>query len=147
MMTSDSRAFAGLEFTTVQFPAMRAFRTLGRLVKLAGPAIGALKGLTLETRLDDIMPSIGEALTNLDVDQAGTLAMDLLASTWAIGTDGKKVEFLQASNIDLVFSGHVRALMECLIWVVKWNFKDFMPGAAPATAAPPAVAAAPAPSP
>lgn len=134
MIQSTTKTFGDLAFTTSTFPARRAFKLLARLLKLAGPAIGGLKGVSLQTDLEDVLPAIGAALSDLDADGVSALALELLSMT-QVNMAGTSVDFAREEAVDLVFSGRLRTYVDVLLWVVRWNFQDFLKGAVAAPSA------------
>lgn len=135
MLKTETKTIDDLTVETTQFPAMRAFTLLGKLVKVAGPALGALSGVDASTDLTTLGPVIASALSDLDPDAATTLALEVLASTVAkleTPTGIRNVALNSRENIDLVFSSRLRTMFQVLGFAISVNYRDFIPGSAPA---------------
>jgi hypothetical protein len=144
MMKIESVDYDGVTFTTQQLPAMRSYRLLARLLKVAGPALTTLASLSPETSVMDAAPMIGGALGGLDPDDAAGLALEILSgttATWA-GDDGKmkKRQLGSQTVIDEVFSGRLRIMLQVLGHALKVNYSDFRLGGSPPAPDAPATA-------
>jgi len=137
MLKREEKEIDGLMFTSVQFPAMYGFGLLARLAKSIGPALAALSGLSPDTDLSDIGPSLRTALVGLDPDEAQKLVLEVLKSTSVLMTEGRKIEFTDRAKVDEVFSGRLKTMFKVLGFALQVNFADFATGNGnPATAAP-----------
>jgi hypothetical protein len=136
MLKQDTQEIDGLKFTCTQFPAMRGFTLLGRLIKTIGPAISVLSSADAEADIRDLAPLIAVALKDLDPDAATALAADVLAGTSVIMD--KHVPLDTRANIDMVFSGKLGTMFKVLAFAVKLNYEDFFGGIAPSAEALPA---------
>ncbi len=144
MIKQETKVIDGISFTTQQFAAMRGFTLLGKLVKVVGPALGALSGAGADTELSTMGPVIAGALSGLDPDAAAALALEILSGTVAqIDTDKgvRNVTLNTRENVDLVFMGKLRTMFNVLGFAISVNYQDFGVGSgagllAPATPTP-----------
>ncbi len=130
MLKQESQEIGGIKFDTRQLPAMRAFKLLTRLLKVVGPALGALSGLDPSTSLDSAGPALAGALAKLDPDEASSLVLQILAGTkaWIMDTNGLKgVDLMTQDSIDLVFGGKLKTMLQVIVFVCRCNFSDFFP--------------------
>lgn len=130
-LPSESGRFGDLDFTTTRFPAMASLALLTRLAQSLGPALAALSGVDPATDVADMAPSLMAALSSLKPSEMESLVRDLFVRTSVTIPDaagGRRLDFVDAKNIDLVFSGKLKVMFECLWWVVRVNFSDFFPG-------------------
>ena len=122
------------KFSTTQLPAVRGFKLFGRLVKQIGPLFGAFTSLgdfNLGTDISGAMPAISAALASMDPDELLSLAKECLSSTTVHvpdATGGRVMPLSTDENINLVFSGRLRMMVEVLVFVVRVNFADFLQG-------------------
>lgn len=131
MLTTETKEFKGVTFTTQKFPAMRGFKLLARVIKVAGPLLSVMQ--SSDNPDSEISETVMvKALASLNPDDVPTLAKDVLACTYALIDSSKgplKVDLLSDAQIDRVFSGlGVRTMLEVLVWVLKFNFMDFSEG-------------------
>ncbi len=115
-----------IEFSTTQFPAMRALEVMVSLQKLAG----AMQGINPNTSLAAAAPQM---MAGLEPGAAKRLVLDLLQSTTAlVRTPTTRLILLNTQeNVDLVFSGKLKMLFEVIGHAVEVNFGDFSEGSAP----------------
>lgn len=128
----------GTKFVTTQFAAMRSLTLLARLVKVAGPAMQSLRGVSLDTDLADAVPQIAAALADVDPEVLPDLLADILAGTSVIESTpkGPKRRDLDRAAIDRVFSGRLRDLVLVVAHAIKVNYAGFGtggPSTSPAT--------------
>lgn len=124
----------GVEYSTTQFAAMRAMRILAMLIKVAGPAIGALAGAKRDAQLTAVMPELQRAFATMDPGEFESLALSLLSGTSATiqGPQGpRRVEFTSAKVVDQVFSGRLGTMFKVIAHAVKVNYGDFAEGSDP----------------
>ncbi len=137
MLTSEIKTIDGISFEVTQFPAMRGFALLAKLLKLLGPAIGALgsvQGISADTDISAIGPALSTAFMSLDPDQASALALDILKCTAATISDEKgmrRVELSSSQSVDLVFSSRLKTMLQVLVFAVQVNYRDFFSGSVP----------------
>lgn len=136
MLKTESTTVDDIEFKTTQLPAMRAFALLARLVKLIGPAMGALAGMDMAADLTTAAPALAGALSGLDPDEATELARQILVNTTALVRDQggglREVSLNSNESINQIFSGRVRAMLTVLVHAIRVNYQDFSVGSAPA---------------
>lgn len=144
-LKSESVEFDGIIFETTQFPAMRAYGLLARLVKVIGPAMSVLAGADKDTRLEDMGPVLGGALANVTPAEAQSLLLEIFGSSTAQVTDQTGPRILQLgtqAGVDQVFTGRLKVMFKVLAHALKVNFGDFSEGsdqedqAAPVTTSP-----------
>ena len=125
------------KFSTTQLPAVRGFKVGLRLAKQIGPLFGAFASLGnlgdigLGTDISGALPAITTALGSMDPDELLSLAKAVLESTTvqiSDATGGRVMPLSTDENINLVFSGRLRMMVEVLMFVVGVNFPDFLPG-------------------
>jgi hypothetical protein len=131
MLKTEAVTIDDIRFETTQFPAMRAFELLARLVKSVGPAIGALTNIDPNTELSSIGPQLMAGLSTLNPSEAAKLVEDVLACTTA-DVDNKRISLSTKSNIDLVFSSKLKTMFKVLGHALKVNYQDFNEGSDPA---------------
>lgn len=135
-LKSEPVEIAGTTYETTQFPAMRAYGLLTRLVKAIGPALGVLASADKETQLADMGPVLGAALANVSPSEAQGILVEALAATTAVfkGENGamKLVELTSTAKIDEVFSGKLKTMFQVLVHALKVNYGDFSEGSDPA---------------
>lgn len=135
MLKTEDISVDDLTFTTQQFPAMRSFALLTRLVKALGPAIAVLGSAGADAQVEDMMPTLGPALAVLDPAEAQALVLAVLEGTYVIlpdTTGGKRVELRSQANVDIVFSGRLPMMFKVIAHAVKVNYRDFFNGSVPA---------------
>ncbi len=109
-----------IEFSTTQFPAMRALEVMVSLQRLTA-------GMNPNTQLTAAAPGL---LSGLDGPSAKKLVLDLLECTTAlIRTPVAKIVTLnKQETIDLVFSGKLKVLFQVVAHAIEVNFGDFSEG-------------------
>jgi hypothetical protein len=141
VLKTETTTIDGILFTTTQLPAMRGFELLARLVKMIGPALGALTSADPTADLSAMAPALAGALTNINPQEASALVVDIFSCTTALisdSTGGRQVQLSDRTNIDLVFSSRLKVMFQVLAHAIKVNFGDFSGGSAPAAPLPPA---------
>lgn len=130
-LKDDERTIDGLRVKTSQFPAMRSFRLMAKLVKAIGPALGALTKLDPGTQIQDVGGELAGAFGAIDPDEAERLVPMILERTSVSIEDGKFMQLTSNGAIDLAFNGRLKTLFATLAFVLQMNYADFMPGSAP----------------
>jgi len=128
MLKTEMKEIGGLRFTTTQLPAMRGFKLFTKLVKVAGPILGALGELDPEASMASVAGPLAAGLQNLDPEEVVSLSLEILVNTSAVVTDqtgDRKIELTTRENIDKVFNGRLRTLLEVLAFAIRVNFSDF----------------------
>jgi hypothetical protein len=137
MIKSESKTIEGIQVTTTQLPAMRAFKLFFRLVRLIGPTLGALGDFDPKTDLKDVMkvmsPAFMTSFASLDPDEATALACAILENTTAFLPGQGNLQLNGQAALDAVFSGRIKTLLNVVVFAVQINFADFFDGVAPAT--------------
>lgn len=131
MLKTERETIDGIDFTTTQLPAMKAFKLLARLTKVAGPVMAALSSLEDSMEIAELAPVLANALSALEADELSDLAVEVLKGTSAIVSDmngSRKLDLMVQENIDLVFSGRLLTMMKVLIHAIKVNYHDFLEG-------------------
>lgn len=138
----DTREVNGLQLTTIQLPSTRGSRLRFRLIKLVGPAVGALaaglKGKKVET-LEDLKaldvgvlaPAIMAVAQQLDEALHDALLLQLLCCSTVTGEgpNGKvKVDLTSISAFDQAFGGDVDALWAAAKASLEVNLGGFFDG-------------------
>lgn len=136
MLKVEEKYINDVKFVTTQLPATRAFTLFTRLVKVAGPVIGALGGVNPETDMIAAIGPLAEGLKNLNPDEVIDLCLAVLVNTEAY-VDDRKYLLSSRENFDRVFNGRLRSIFEVLAFAIKVNFKDFFGDSSP-DALPPA---------
>lgn len=140
MLKTESQIIDGLEVSSTQLPAMRAFALMTRLGKIIAPVLGNAEGLSMQTDLKDLGPILTAVFTQIDVAGAGALVTEILAGT-SVQLDGRIIALGQATSVDIVFSGRLPTMMSVIRFALEVNFRDFFSAAKTEK-----VAAAPAPA-
>jgi hypothetical protein len=139
MIKTESKTVDGIQVTTTQLPAMRAFKLFFRLVRLIGPALGAFGDFDPKTDLKEVMkamsPSFMAAFSSLDPEEATALACAILENTVAFIPGQGNIQLNNQAALDIVFSGRVKAMLNVVVFAVQVNFSDFFDGDAPAVPA------------
>ncbi len=131
MLKTEKVTVDGIEFQTTQFPAMRAFELLARLVKSLGPAVGALTNLDPTMDLTHAGPQLMAGLATLNPAEAAKLVEEVLTCTTAL-VDNKLIPLNSRENIDVVFSSKLKMMFKVLGHALKVNYQDFSAGSDPA---------------
>ncbi len=135
MLKTETKTIDGVEFTTIQFPAMRSFELLAKLVKQIGPALALMSSVDPDTQITDLAPHLMSALSGLEPAAARALVVDVLSNTQALLRDANGqaslVELNRTETIDRVFSGKLRTMFVVLGHALKVNYGDFTEGSAP----------------
>lgn len=117
------REIDGRAVAVSHFPGRRGLSILTRLVKLVGPALGALVGTTSQTVNLDTEVSVDAAVKALmeQLDAKGTVdfVMELLTCT---RLDGKEVK---DAVFDMEFAGNYMLLVHVLAFVLEVNYSSF----------------------
>lgn len=125
----------GITFETTQFPAMRAYGLMTKLLKTLGPAMAVLSEVDAESQMATLAPMIGGALANVDPVDAQKLIVEILSGTTAQISDalgGRLVSLDSAKVLDDVFSGRLKVMFQVAAHALKVNYSDFFGAAAPA---------------
>ena len=108
-----NETFGGLEFQTVQLPAMYALELMPRMARLSA----AIEGT-----------STGPALSGTEL----TAALAALFKQTSVMIDDPKgqrrIELTDKTKLDTVFTGRLPVLFEVAKWVQEINFAGFTPG-------------------
>lgn len=105
--------FDGLEFQTIQLPAMTALELMPRMARLSA----ALEG-----------SATGSALTGAELSGALTA---LFKQTSVLIDDPKgrrRIELTDKAKLDQVFTGRLPTLFKVSKWVQEINYAGFTPG-------------------
>lgn len=137
-MKSDEKTIStsggDFKFATTQLPAVRGFKLFGRLVKQVGPLFGAFASLgdiSPDMDISGAIPALAGALAQMDPDELLSLSREILASTTVHipdATGGRVMPLSTDENINIVFTGRLRMMIEVLLFVIGVNFSDFLPG-------------------
>ena len=126
MIETKTRDIKGLQVTSAQLPAMRAYGVFTRLGVILGPALASLGELdvkSLDSEVEQLGPAVGALLGGLSQDVPLVLA--LLQST-SVVVEGKRIELNDEAKINHAFSGKFLALLLTLKFAVEVNFADFL---------------------
>lgn len=129
----------GIKFGTRQFAAMRGLQLMGRLAKTIGPALGVLSTADPNTPLEQLAPVLAAALTNLNPEDLGILALEILSGTTATMEDEgnlRRVDILSVNDFNKVFAGGLMTMFKAVLHALKVNYSDFGLGGAPKSSAP-----------
>ncbi len=113
---SQERSIGGATWTVTQFPATEGLALLTRLLKLVGPAMGAVargEGSALE-----VGTFVAALVGQLDENETVTLVKRLLKDT---RKDGREV----LPVFDIEFMGNYFTLLSVLGFVLEVNYGDF----------------------
>lgn len=113
---SQERSIGGATWTVTQFPATEGLALLTRLLKLVGPAMGAVargEGSALE-----VGTFVAALVGQLDENETVALVKRLLKDT---RKDGREV----LPTFDLEFMGNYFTLLSVLGFVLEVNYGDF----------------------
>ncbi len=121
MLRTERKKIEGLEVSTTQLPALRAFALLARLGKVIGPALSKMSGMNMES---DIGPVLGELFANLDPAESSDLVLEVLISTQVI-IDNRREELNNQEAVDRVFGGNLKAMLLTMGFALKVNYSDF----------------------
>lgn len=130
-LKTEPVTIGGILFETTQFPAMRSYALLTRLVKAIGPAMSILAAADKELRLEDMGPILGSALANVTPAEAQGILLEALSCTTAEITDatgGRVIGLTGADKVDLVFSGRLKVMFQVFAHALKVNYSDFSEG-------------------
>jgi hypothetical protein len=136
MLRSEERQVADVPYTTTQLPARRAIKVGTKLVRLLGPALGALggsfdvEGAQLgESDVDfaPVLPSVVKMLVDqMDADNVIALILEILQTTRRKDLDsGKWEEVNKAEVFDRVYAGNFRELLGALRFALEVSLGDF----------------------
>ncbi len=114
----------GARYETTQFPAMRAYGLLTKLVKHIGPALGMISQMEDKSDLMLAAPAIGMALGNLTEQEAQKLLLDILACT-TVDNAGTLVYLSSTDAINGFFSGKLGTMFKVVAHALKVNYADF----------------------
>ena len=132
MIKTEEVVIDGIKFSTTQLPAMRAYPLLVRLIKVIGPALGALAQLPKDAELTAALPQLIGAMSSLEPAEAEKIATDVLALTTATVPDAagrlSLVTLSTPAAIDSVFTGSVLLLFKVMWHAIRVNFQDFFGG-------------------
>lgn len=129
MLKSETKEFGGLQVTSTQFGAMKAYKLFTRLCRLAAPVIGSLaSGLNGQTDVGGLAGALSELFGQLDDTQAEDLALQLLASTQVKVTRGM-ITLDTKPMIDAAFEGNFGAMLSAMRLAVEVNYGDFIASA------------------
>lgn len=105
-----------IEFSTTQFPAMRALEVMVTLQKMSA-GHGASTSIT-------------SAMIGMEPASMKKLVLDLLECTTALirTPQPRLVTLNKTENIDLIFSGKLKMLFEVITHAVEVNYGDFGDG-------------------
>lgn len=124
----------GVRVTCTQMAATDGYRMvpkIGKLVAGAGSALGAFNFADLaESDISVLAPAFYRLFCEMDAEDADVLMLGLLKNCTAL-KDGAMVNLGSKPQIDHVFDGNLRGLMECLWFSIKVNFGDFFEGGLP----------------
>ena len=122
MLKSESRQFDDLVVTVQQLPAMRGVLLSRKLARIAAPAIGALKSVSLDADvsvLGDALVQVLEQLSEKDLEEL----IKTLLETATVEVDGKIAPLRPV--FDMVFAGKVLTVFKVLAFAIEVNFLDF----------------------
>lgn len=140
MLNSEELIIGDRRYCTQQYAAMRSFHLLAELVKVVGPALGALSGASADTDVAKLAPVLAAGLAGVDPNEASRLVLKILEGTQAY-VDGARIELKNNAAIDRVFSGRMGELFKVIAHAVKVNYGDFFAGADPTGSEPAATLA------
>lgn len=132
MIKTEKRDINGLQVTTVQIPAMKAYAVFARLGAVLGPALaklGDVKIANLEDEVEKLGPAAGALLSGLAGDT--DLVLALLQSTSVVkpGEDGKleNTDLIGGETaINKIYTGDFLALLLSMKFAIEVNFADFL---------------------
>lgn len=116
-LRSETRTIDGLDVTTTQLPAMRSFVLLGKLLKIAGPALGELG----EANIGKLVSMVAQSI---DPAELPGLAREVLEQTTVI-SDGRQVQLNSIPLIDNVFNGRLPTLLKVLRFALENGYSGF----------------------
>lgn len=138
-LKTEAITLDGIVFETTQFPAMRAYGLMAKLLKQLGPAMAILAEVDGETQMSALAPVLGGAMSNVEPVEAQKLLVEILAGTTAQTNDalgGRVVSLGDVKAIDDVFSGRLVVLFQVAAHALKVNYSDFFGVSARAAATP-----------
>jgi hypothetical protein len=140
MLNKESRTIDGVDFVATQFPAVRGFTILGKLVKTIGPALGTLASAGGDQDLAALAPQLATALSGLDPSAAASLMIEVLSCVSAMTTDDqgrmRSTQLDSQAAIDKVFSGRLGVMFKVIGLALQVNYSDFMAGSFPTAPGP-----------
>lgn len=118
-LKSETKEIDGIEFTVVQFPAMKALEVM---VSLQRSSLGANPNASIS--------QAASAMAGMDPSATKKMVLDVLACTTALvrNPDPKLIALNDQKGIDLVFSGKLRTLFRVIEFAVEVNYGDFKEG-------------------
>lgn len=134
MQRQEERSFEDkdqpkLKIFCTQHAALQAFRLMGRLGKLLGPALQSFRGVKFRGQdIGTLAPMLATLFEQLDPDQAESLAINLMEGCLAVGVGSKAIPLNNAENIDLVFGGRLMTMFKVMAFAAEVNYKDFVGG-------------------
>jgi Phage tail assembly chaperone protein, TAC len=121
-----------LKFETTQFPAMRAYKLMTKLVKHLGPAIAMLGAADGDVDIRHMAPALGAALGSMNDQDAASLLLEVLGCT-TIELEDASINLGSQKSIDGVFSGRLSVMFQVAAHALKVNYQDFFSGSAEST--------------
>ena len=114
---------AGREFRCEKLPASEALKLLGRVLKVAGPAIGAILSMAGENEADlnaGVVKALCDSAAGADMDSAVRLVIDL-TSLSAVRVNGA----FEPVVFDHHFSGSLMDAFRVAAFVLRVQYADF----------------------
>ena len=115
---------AGREFRCEKLPASEALKLLGRVLKVAGPAIGAVQGALASGSEADrdatLVKALGDLAAGADMDSAVRLVVDL-SSLSAVRVNGA----FEPVVFDHHFAANLLDAFKVAAFVLRVQFGDF----------------------
>ena len=110
-----------VEFSTTQFPAMKALEVMVSLQRLATANVSP------NAQISQAAPAL---MSGLDGASAKKLVLDLLQCTTALVRDPapKLIQLTSQQAIDQVFSGKLKVLFQVIGHAIEVNYGDFNEG-------------------
>jgi hypothetical protein len=134
-LKTEDKDIGGLRFTCTQFPALHATALFARLLKILGPALGAIMKLDPAAQLEDVALELASAFGALNPDDVPDLVLRILTGTAVLVPDaggGRQIALNKKENIDAVFSGSLMTMFQATGFALQVNYRDFRSGGAPA---------------
>lgn len=118
-LKEETRELGGINFTVVQFPAMKALEVM---VVLQNMTPGASPDTDLST-------AARAAMSKMDPKAMKQMVLDVLQCTTAhIPGTTKLIPLTSQKEIDQVFSGKLKLLFEVIGFAIEVNYGDFKEG-------------------
>jgi hypothetical protein len=128
MIENKDETIDGMDFHFQPLPALTALKLDKQIVSLIVPALGGLKDLSLDTKVDLklITQGIGEALSGLKDEETEKLVLSLLSYT-LYKPSGAAPYTITKEKFNQLFTGILPTVYKLIFAVMKYNkFSPFV---------------------